>query len=75
MGIKVIHRLEYNTQSQGLVERMVGVWKDQLKKAPNSMNQLQVYEMVYCISSKEIEQVSSLAHVIGRGLRQNLYNS
>ena len=42
MRIKVLHSLAYNSQSQGLVERMVGIWKGQLKKAPKSMSQLQM---------------------------------
>ena len=65
LGIQVIHSSCYNSQSQGLVERMVGVWKQQLKKTKSSLSQLQIDELVFEINSRETSPASALSRFLG----------
>ena len=46
LGNKVLHSSCYNSQSQGLIERKVGVLKDLLKKSEASLSQLQLDELL-----------------------------
>ena len=77
LGIKVIHSSSYNSQSQGLIESCMGIWKEQLKKSRFSLSQLQTDKLVYCLKSKETDhnQGSALTRFIGCDSRQKLPNS
>ena len=60
LGISVIHSSCYNSESQGLIERKVGVLKDLLKKSGASLSQLQLDELIFEVNSRE-EQGDKLA--------------
>ena len=68
----MIQSSSYNSQSQGLVERFVGILKEQLKMSRSSLSQFQIDELVFAINSRETSQGSALARFLGRGLRQRL---
>ena len=76
LGITVIHSSCYNSESQGLIERKVGVLKDILKKS-GALSQLQLDELVFEINSREEpgNKGSAMARFMGRGLRSKLANS
>ena len=61
LGISVLHSSCYNSQSQGLIERKVGVLKDLLKKSGPSLSQLQLDELIFEIDSRE-EQGTRVHH-------------
>ena len=50
---RVLHYSCYNSQSQGLIERKVGVLKDLLKKSGASLSQLQLDELIFEVNSRE----------------------
>ena len=77
LGIAVIHSSCYNSESQGLIERKVGVLKDLLKKSGASLSQLQLDELIFEVNSREEQgnKGSALARFMGRGLRNKLLNS
>ena len=73
MGIDVITSSSYNSQSQGLSERMVGIFKEQLKKAKATLSQLHVDEMVFELNARETSNGSTLDRFLGKGLRWDRY--
>ena len=77
LGISVLHSSCYNSQSQGLIERKVGVLKDLLKKCGSSLSQLQIDELIFEVNSREEQgdKGSAMARFLGRGLRNKIPNS
>merc|ERR1711875_3746 len=77
LGISVLHSSCYNSQSQGLIERKVGVLKNLLKKSGSSLSQLQLDELIFEVNAREEQgnKGSALARFMGRGLRNKLPNS
>ena len=77
LGIDVIHSSCYNSESQGLIERKVGVLKNLLKKSGSSLSQLQLDELIFEVNAREEQgnKGSALIRFMGRGLRTKLPNS
>ena len=75
-GIGVKTSSSYNSQSQGLIERMVSIFREQLKKRKQTgLSQLQIDKLVFELNARESDNGSAVGRFPRRGLRRRLPNS
>ena len=76
MGVGVKTSSSYNSQSQGLIEIMVSIFKEQLKKGKQTgLSQLPIDKLVFELNARESDNGSAVGRFPRRGLRRRLPNS